>query len=103
VSEGIWRGHLAAVVIAGAEMNLKGASSGESIVIPITETVLKATKKIKDLLNFPLVYATAGTPNAVFSVAPRDLVRITEAEVVNIKEGLERCKVRIFSRTIHVP
>ncbi len=38
-------------------------------------------------LNFPVVYATAGTPNAVSAVSPRDLVRITEAEVVNIKEG----------------
>ena len=87
MSEVIWQGHLAAVVIAVAEMNLKGASSGESIVIPITGTVLKATKKIKDLLNFPLVYAAAGTPNAVFAVSPRDLVRITKAEVLNIKEG----------------
>lgn len=38
-------------------------------------------------LNFPLVYAAAGIPNAVFAVSSRDLVRITEAEVVNIKEG----------------
>jgi prolyl-tRNA editing enzyme YbaK/EbsC (Cys-tRNA(Pro) deacylase) len=35
-----------------------------------------------------LVYAAAGTPNAVFAVSPRDLVRITEAEVVQVKEGV---------------
>ncbi len=37
-------------------------------------------------LNFPLVYAAAGTPNAVFAVSPRDLVRMAKAEVPNIKE-----------------
>jgi prolyl-tRNA editing enzyme YbaK/EbsC (Cys-tRNA(Pro) deacylase) len=42
----------------------------------------------KDLLNFPLIYAAAGTPNAIFAVSPRDLVRITETEVVQIKEGV---------------
>ena len=41
----------------------------------------------EDLLNFPVVYAAAGTPNVVFALSQRDLVRITEAEVVNIKEG----------------
>jgi len=34
-----------------------------------------------------LVYAAAGSPNAVFAVSPRDLIRITKAEVVNIKGG----------------
>jgi prolyl-tRNA editing enzyme YbaK/EbsC (Cys-tRNA(Pro) deacylase) len=41
----------------------------------------------EDLLNYPLVYAATGTAHAVFAVSPRDLVRITEPEVVNIKEG----------------
>jgi len=88
VSEVIRRGYLGAVAIAGVETNLEGASSGESIVIPLTGTELKAPKNMMDLLNFPVVYAAAGTPNAVFAVSPRDLVRITEAEVVNIKEGI---------------
>lgn len=66
---------------------MEGVSSGESIVIPLTGTALKAPKNSMDLLNFPLVYAAAGTPSAVFAVSPRDLVRVTKAEVVNIKEG----------------
>ena len=78
---------------------------GKNIIRPDAETVRRVTgfsigsvppvghkKRLRtlvdeDLLNFPLVYAAAGIPNAVFAVSPRDLVRITEAEVVHIKEG----------------
>lgn len=38
-------------------------------------------------LEFPLGLCCRGNPNAVFALSPRDLVRITKAEVVNIKEG----------------
>ncbi len=41
----------------------------------------------RDLMDFPVVYAAAGTPNAVFAVSPRDLIRITEGQVVDVKEG----------------
>jgi Cys-tRNA(Pro) deacylase len=41
----------------------------------------------EDLLNFPVVYAAAGTPNAVFAISPTDLIRITKAETADIKEG----------------
>ncbi len=41
----------------------------------------------EDLLSFTVIYAAAGTPNAVFAVSSTDLVRIAEAEVANIKEG----------------
>jgi len=78
---------------------------GDKITKPDAETVRKVTgfsiggippvghrKRLRtladeDLLNFPLIYAAAGTPNTVFAVSPRDLMRITKAEVVNIKEG----------------
>lgn len=56
-------------------------------VPPVGHSTRLKTIADEDLLNFPVVYAAAGTPNAVFAVSPRDLVRITEAEVVNIKEG----------------
>jgi prolyl-tRNA editing enzyme YbaK/EbsC (Cys-tRNA(Pro) deacylase) len=36
------------------------------------------------LLDHALVWAAAGTPRAVFSVKPADLVRITSAKVVAV-------------------
>jgi threonine synthase len=38
-----------AVAIAGAKTYLKGTSSGETIVVPLTGTGLKATWKMMDL------------------------------------------------------
>jgi prolyl-tRNA editing enzyme YbaK/EbsC (Cys-tRNA(Pro) deacylase) len=78
---------------------------GEKIIRPDAETVKRVTgfsiggvppvghrERLRtlvdeDLLDFTVVYAAAGTPNAVFAVSPTDLVGITEAEVANIKEG----------------
>jgi len=78
---------------------------GKKIIRPDAETVRRTTgfsiggvppvghrKRLKtlvdeDLLNFTVVYAAAGTPNAVFAVSPTDLVRISKAEVASIKEG----------------
>ena len=56
-------------------------------VPPVGHSTRLKTIADEDLLNVPVVYAAAGTPNAVFAISPRDLVRITGAEVVNIKEG----------------
>jgi prolyl-tRNA editing enzyme YbaK/EbsC (Cys-tRNA(Pro) deacylase) len=39
-----------------------------------------------DLLRYGQVFAAAGTPNTVFPIAPRDLVRITHARVIDLKE-----------------
>jgi prolyl-tRNA editing enzyme YbaK/EbsC (Cys-tRNA(Pro) deacylase) len=70
---------------------------GKKIIRPDAETVRRATgfsiggvpplghrERLRtlvdeDLLNFTVVYAAAGTPNAVFAVSPTDLVGITEA------------------------
>ncbi len=41
----------------------------------------------KALLAHPVVYAAAGTPKAVFAIAPPDLVRITRGVVGDIAEG----------------
>jgi prolyl-tRNA editing enzyme YbaK/EbsC (Cys-tRNA(Pro) deacylase) len=38
----------------------------------------------RDLLAFPTVWAAAGTPNAVFEVAPRALAEATGAEVIAV-------------------
>jgi Cys-tRNA(Pro) deacylase len=41
----------------------------------------------EDLLTYDLVWAAAGTNNTVFSIRPQDLVRITGAHVLEVKEG----------------
>ena len=40
----------------------------------------------RDLLSYDVIWAAAGTPMAVFSVAPDDLVAACEAEVLDLKE-----------------
>ena len=40
----------------------------------------------EDLLEFDEVWGAGGTPNAVFPIAPGDLVRMTEGEVADIRE-----------------
>jgi prolyl-tRNA editing enzyme YbaK/EbsC (Cys-tRNA(Pro) deacylase) len=41
----------------------------------------------RDLLTYDLVFAAAGTPHAVFAIAPRRLAEITEATEADIREG----------------
>jgi prolyl-tRNA editing enzyme YbaK/EbsC (Cys-tRNA(Pro) deacylase) len=46
---------------------------------PVVETLVD-----EDLLAFDVVWAAAGTPTAVFSIAPRELVERTGARVVRV-------------------
>jgi prolyl-tRNA editing enzyme YbaK/EbsC (Cys-tRNA(Pro) deacylase) len=39
-----------------------------------------------DLLQYDLIWAAAGTPHAVFPITPHDLLRITGARTVHLKE-----------------
>ena len=39
----------------------------------------------KDLLNYEVVWAAAGTPHAVFSIHPEDLVKASRGQVVQVK------------------
>jgi prolyl-tRNA editing enzyme YbaK/EbsC (Cys-tRNA(Pro) deacylase) len=39
----------------------------------------------EDLLQYDWIYAAAGTPFAIFGLAPTDLVKMTGGEVINIK------------------
>lgn len=39
----------------------------------------------EDLLRYPTVWAAAGTPNAVFELAPEDLARITGGQVADVR------------------
>src|SRR2546428_568765 len=40
----------------------------------------------RDLMAFDVVYASAGTPNSVFPIAPRELARLTAATVTDLRE-----------------
>jgi len=44
-----------------------------------------ATYIDEDLLQYPTVWAAAGTPNAVFQVTPAQLVEISKGQVVPVK------------------
>jgi prolyl-tRNA editing enzyme YbaK/EbsC (Cys-tRNA(Pro) deacylase) len=41
----------------------------------------------RDLLQYDEVWAAAGTPYAVFPISPRDLVRVSGGQVVDVKES----------------
>jgi prolyl-tRNA editing enzyme YbaK/EbsC (Cys-tRNA(Pro) deacylase) len=41
----------------------------------------------RDLMAFPVVWAAAGSPNAVFAVAPADLERVTGGRVADVKQA----------------
>lgn len=41
----------------------------------------------RHLVSFPVVWAAAGSPNAVFAVSPADLQRITAGQVADLAEG----------------
>jgi len=54
-------------------------------VPPVGHSAPLAVVIDRDLLAFDVVWAAAGTPHAVFSIAPVDLVRVTGGEVVDLK------------------
>jgi prolyl-tRNA editing enzyme YbaK/EbsC (Cys-tRNA(Pro) deacylase) len=53
-------------------------------VPPIAHRVKISTLIDADLLNYPFLWAAAGTPHSVFQVKPDDLIRITEGRIVKI-------------------
>lgn len=40
----------------------------------------------EDLMNYEKVWASAGTPYSVFEISPKELLRITHGQLVNIKK-----------------
>ena len=52
---------------------------------PLGHATPLATVIDEDLLAHDVVWAAAGTPNAVFPVAPRDLARVTGARILRVK------------------
>lgn len=39
----------------------------------------------EDLMQYPTIWAAAGTPNAIFQIAPAELVKISKGQLVNVK------------------
>lgn len=56
-------------------------------VPPIGHAAPLPTYIDQDLLNYPIVWAAAGTPNTVFSIVPSELVRITGATMADLAEA----------------
>jgi len=42
-------------------------------------------KRQRDLLQYDLVWAAAGTPRHVFPIAPQELIRITNGRVAELR------------------
>jgi prolyl-tRNA editing enzyme YbaK/EbsC (Cys-tRNA(Pro) deacylase) len=75
--------------IARANADQVRAWTGFAIggVPPLGHATPVQTLMDQDLLQFDLVWAAAGTPNAVFAIDPSVLVRITGAQVVEVAQS----------------
>ena len=54
-------------------------------VPPVGHTQKLETLIDEDLLKFDEIWGAAGTPNAVFKLAPQELVKMTGGKIANIK------------------
>jgi prolyl-tRNA editing enzyme YbaK/EbsC (Cys-tRNA(Pro) deacylase) len=72
--------------ITRADAQIARAATGYAIggVPPIGHATPLPVYLDRDLLQFAEVWAAAGTPNAVFRIAPETLQRITGATVVEL-------------------
>ncbi|HEU5348314.1 MAG TPA: YbaK/EbsC family protein [Ktedonobacterales bacterium] len=72
--------------ISRADANIVREATGFSIggVPPVGHATVIPTYLDRDLLQYERVWAAAGTPNAVFPIAPNDLQRITGAAVADL-------------------
>ena len=73
--------------LAKADADHVRETSGYAIggVPPVGHKTPLKTYIDEDLLQYPFVWAAAGTPNAVFKIAPQELVTLTQGSVVNVK------------------
>ena len=81
---------LAGAPIRRADADTVRAASGFSIggVPPIGHATPLPTYLDRDLLRYGTVWAAAGTPNAVFPIAPAELERITGATTAELAEAI---------------
>lgn len=72
--------------ITRAKADQVKALTGFSIggVPPVGHAQRLSTLVDRDLLQYDEVWAAAGTPNTVFSLSPKDLVRITDGRVEDV-------------------
>jgi Cys-tRNA(Pro) deacylase len=82
--------------LAGAPIRQADAATVRSVtgysiggVPPLGHTTTLATYLDADLRQYALVWAAAGSPNAVFPIAPAELERITRARVVDLAARTE--------------
>ena len=75
--------------IARANADFVREATGFSIrgVPPVGHTAPVASFLDEHLLDHEVVWAAAGTPRAVFSIKPADLLRVTAAELVAVATG----------------
>jgi len=71
---------------ANAEQVRKATGFAIGGVPPVGHAQSLTTYCDAALLQYPVVWAAAGTPNAVFPIAPRDLVRISSARVIELAD-----------------
>jgi len=75
--------------VARADPELVRRATGFAIggVPPVGHAEPLETLVDEDLLRYAIVWAAAGTPEAVFAVAPRDLVRACGGRVVPVRSA----------------
>ncbi|HEY7084837.1 MAG TPA: YbaK/EbsC family protein [Hyphomicrobiaceae bacterium] len=56
-------------------------------VPPVGHTSRPVVLIDRDLQRLPYVWAAGGTPNAVFRIAPADLIRLTQGQVADVAKG----------------
>jgi Cys-tRNA(Pro) deacylase len=73
--------------IERADANFVREVTGYAIggIPPIGHANPMETYLDEDLLQYDLIWAAAGTPNAVFELTPHDLQQMTEAKIAQIK------------------
>jgi len=71
-----------------ADADFVRATTGFAIggVPPVGHPTPLVTFIDEDLLTYDIVYAAAGTPTAIFPIAPRDLVRITGGRAADLAQ-----------------
>jgi len=74
--------------IGRADADFVRATTGFAIggVPPVGHAQPVKTYIDEDLMQYPVVWAAAGTPNAVFELSFSDLVKITQGKVVRVKQ-----------------
>ena len=78
--------HAVGATIHRADADAVRRATGFSIggVPPLGHATPLRTYLDRDLLRYDTVWAAAGTPNAVFAIAPNDLLRVANAEAVDL-------------------